>query len=275
MRCGTCGATVKLGLRVCPECGATLRQGRLRRVTVHCRACEARVPSDLRVCPYCGTRLQPSWRQPLVTLLVASLVIAGAYFLHSYVPWADLLALPSRVRLPSVAFLPTPSVAPSATATRTRTRTPAPSLTNTATTQPPTQIPTQPAATATSKPTSTRAAQPPLARPRLLTPNSQEEFRGGGAGIKLSWEPVGVLAENDWYALSVRFLADGVVQYNGTWTKETYWVLPGVLYTKAGQRERAFQWDVTVMRQTGNKPDGGRAGVALSATSETRTFFWY
>ncbi len=275
MRCATCGATVKSGLRVCPECGATLRQRRLRPATVHCRACEARVPGDLRVCPYCGARLEPSWRQPLLTLVVAAIVIVGVYFLHSYVPWADLLALPGRLRLPSISFLSTPTLVPSATATRTRTRTPTPSHTATVTPQPPTEIPTQPAATATSKPSPTRTAQPPLARPRLLAPENQEEFRSGGSQIKLSWEPVGVLAENDWYALSLRFLADGVVQYSGTWTKDTFWVVPGPLYTKAGQRERAFQWDVTVMQQTGNKPDGGRAGVALSATSETRTFFWY
>jgi hypothetical protein len=30
-----------------------------------------------------------------------------------------------------------------------------------------------------------------------------------------------------------------------------------------------------VMKQTGTKPDGGRDGVAVSSSSETRTFFWY
>jgi len=44
---------------------------------------------------------------------------------------------------------------------------------------------------------------------------------------------------------------------------------------KAGQFERAFQWDVVVMKQTGTKPDGGRQGVPLSPPSEPRTFFWY
>jgi hypothetical protein len=100
-------------------------------------------------------------------------------------------------------------------------------------------------------------------------------FRGGGSRIKLSWEPVGVLAEDEWYGVSLRFLADGVVHYSGTWTKETSWIIPSELYTKAGQNERAFQWDVTVMKQTGIRADGGREGVPLSATSETRTFFWY
>jgi len=239
------------------------------------------VPSDLGVCPYCGTKLQPSWRQPLVTLLVASVIIVGAYFLRFHVPWSDLLALSSRVRLPSISFLATPTPLPLATATRSRTRTSTPTRlpsitpTATATVQPPTEEPTQPEATATSKTPPTQTPEPRLARPRLLEPANQAEFRSGGSQIRLSWEPVGVLAEDDWYALSLRFLTDGVVQYSGTWTKDTFWVLPRQLYTSAGDRERAFQWDVTVMRQTGSKPDGGRSGVALSASSETRTFFWY
>ena len=91
----------------------------------------------------------------------------------------------------------------------------------------------------------------------------------------LAWQAVDGLADDDWYALSVRFLTDGAVQYAGTWTKNTSWLLPAELYMKAGQNERALQWDVTVMRQTGTKPDGGREGTALGPASETRAFYWY
>ena len=104
---------------------------------------------------------------------------------------------------------------------------------------------------------------------------NQAEFRGGDAQIELNWEPAGILADDEWYALSLRFLADGLARYSGTWTKETSWIVPSELHTKAGQFERTFQWDVTVMKQTGTKPDGGREGSALSPTSETRTFSWY
>ena len=132
-------------------------------------------------------------------------------------------------------------------------------------------MPSTPTRTATMTPT----AVPRLSTPRLLNPENGLEIRGSNAQIKLSWEPAGVLAEDEWYALSVRFLADGVVQYGGTWTNETNWMIPSDLYMKAGQFERAFQWDVIVMRQTGTKPDGGREGAPISAASETRAFFWY
>lgn len=101
------------------------------------------------------------------------------------------------------------------------------------------------------------------------------EFHGQGSRIELSWESAGGLADDEWYGLSLRFLAGGIMQYSGTWTKEMSWVVPSELYAKAGQSKRAFQWDVTVMKQTGTKPTGGREGVPLAPASETRTFFWY
>lgn len=132
-----------------------------------------------------------------------------------------------------------------------------------------------PPPTATRRPAPTRTPTPPYSAPRLIGPENQVEFRGGDAWIQLSWSSVGALVEDQWYAVSLRFMADGVVHYSGTWTKETNWIVPSALYTKAGQSERAFQWDVTVMKQTGTKEDGGREGVALSPPSETRIFFWY
>jgi len=51
--------------------------------------------------------------------------------------------------------------------------------------------------------------------------------------------------------------------------------VPLELYSRAGQVEREFQWDVTVMKQTDTTPDGGRDGDPQSATSEARVFGWY
>jgi len=83
-----------------------------------------------------------------------------------------------------------------------------------------------------------------------------------------------VLADDEWYGVSLRYLTDGVVQYEGTWTKDTSWQVPGELYRRAGQNEREFQWDVAVMMQTGTKLDGGREGMALGPTSEPSLFVW-
>jgi hypothetical protein len=211
-------------------------------------------------------------------LLTVAVVAALLYLGFNYVPWDMLRALPKRVQVPSVAFLATRTFTPmpTPTATRTATRTPRPTPSFTPTTLPPTEtpLPTNPP-TATSPPLPSSTPTPPFAAPRLLAPEDRAEFSGGGAQLELRWEPAGGLNDDEWYALSVRYLTDGVVQYSGTWTKETSWILPEALYMMAGHDERAFEWDVAVVQQTGTKPDGGREGVALGPISETRTFFWY
>jgi hypothetical protein len=107
-----------------------------------------------------------------------------------------------------------------------------------------------------------------------VSPVDQAQFQGSSAQIVLTWEPAGTLAEDEWYGVSVRFTTDGAAQYTGTWTKDTSWMVTSDVFAKAGQTERTFQWDVTVMKQTGSRPDGGREGVAVSPKSETRTFIW-
>jgi len=275
MRCKTCGAEVKPGLTVCPECGATVGRCRLFRRMVRCRSCQARVPSALSICPCCGATLKRSWRPFFLTLLTLIVVASVAYLWVNYVPWDELRSLAERVQPPSVAFLATHTFTPVPSPTRTATRTVTPSPTFTLTPVPPTETPTAPPPTATRPPAPTSTPTPRLTAPRLLSPDHQREFSGGGSQIKLRWEPAGVLADDEWYALSLRFLTDGVLQYSGTWTRETSWIVPTELHIRAGQHERAFQWDVTIVQQTGRKPDGGREGVALGLTSETRTFMWY
>lgn len=287
MRCPVCGSEVKSGLSMCPWCGATVRRIRLLRGKLRCRSCQRRVSSGLSVCPYCGAPLRRSWQWPL-KLLVTLAVLAGlAYLGTTYVPrylprikkaWAEVLALRQRVQIPEVSYLATPTFTATATATRTATPTTTPTPTFTPTPVPPTETPLPPTLTPTRPPATaaaTRTPTPRFARPVLISPENGLEIRGGDAQIVLRWEPVGSLAEDEWYALSLRFRADGVVQYSGTWTKETSWIVPANLYTRAGQTERVFEWDVMVMKETGTRPDGGREGVALSAPSETRTFAWY
>jgi RNA polymerase subunit RPABC4/transcription elongation factor Spt4 len=274
MRCGRCGTDVPDSLTVCPECGANVRRFGLFRGSVRCRACEARVQSDLSVCPQCGTRLRRGWWPQLRALGVAALVLASTYFGIRYLPWADLLALPNRIRMPSVAFLVTPTFTLRPSATGTSTRTPTLTSTSTATAIPPTETATLPPPTATQLPTATFTPAPPFPAPRLLSPVYGAEFGGGGSSILLSWEPVGVLAADEWYSLSLRYFVDGSLQYAGAWTKEASWLVPRELYARAGQHEREFEWDVSVMLQTGSGPDGGRVGAALSPPGETWIFVW-
>jgi RNA polymerase subunit RPABC4/transcription elongation factor Spt4 len=284
MRCPTCGAEVKPGLSMCPWCGATVRRIRLLRGKLRCRSCQRLVSSGLAVCPYCGARLRRSWQRPLQVLLTLAILAALVYLGITYLPrysgqlkqvWAEVQALRGRVRPPEVTFLVTPTFTATPTGTRTPTPTVTPTPTFTWTAVPPTETALPPTLTPTRRPAPTRTPTPRFATPRSLSPDNGLEFRGGGTQITLRWEPAGSLAEDEWYALSLRFMAGGIVQYSGTWTKETSWMVPKELYMKAGESERVFEWDVTVMKQTGTKSDGGREGVAVSAPSETRAFFWY
>jgi hypothetical protein len=215
----------------------------------------------------------------VISILVVLILLEGLVYVGKFlVPWDRLRALWSLVDVPEVTFLVTPTFTATrtvtATLTRTQTHTAVPTYTSTGTEPPPTE-------TATRTPTGTRAPapsatpQPRFGPPRLLAPDDGLDIRGGDAQISLTWEPVGALAEDEWYAVSVTFLAGGATQYSGSWTKDTYWTLPGTLYGRAGQTERSFQWEVTVMKQTGTKVDGGREGVAVSQSSVRRTFFWY
>jgi hypothetical protein len=194
------------------------------------------------------------------------------------VRWEEVRRWPDRVELPEVAFLVTPTFTTRPSATLTRTRTPTRTRippTRTATPLPPTETPTLSPPTATWTPAPTSTPTPLFAAPTLLSPSDEVEFRGSGVDIELSWEDLGPLADDEWYALSLRYYTDGEMQYSGTWTKNASWLVPEELYMRAGQLERTFEWDVTVVQQTGTRPDGGREGVALGASSETRSFFWY
>lgn len=283
MRCRKCGAEVKAGLSMCPQCGATVRRVRVLGRKLRCRSCQRRVPSGLLICPYCGAPLRRSWQRPVQVLLtlaiLAGLVYAGVTYLPRYSDqllrwWAELRALSGRVHVPQVAFLATPTFTATPTSTRTPTLTRTPTVTATRTAVPPTETPLPPSLTPTRPPAPTRTPTPRHSAPRLLSPGNGLEIAGGDAQITLRWELTGSLAEDEWYALSLRFRAAGVMQYSGTWTKETGWTVPQELYTKAGQSERVFEWDVTVMKQTGTTADGGRQGTAVSAPSQTWSFFW-
>ena len=274
MRCKACGARVKPGLEVCPACGATLGPVHVLGGRVRCRTCQKRVPSGVKICPCCGAPLR-STKRVLIIFLVLLLVLEVALYLAKYhVPWNRLRALGRLVRLPEVTFLSTPTFTSTRTATATLTSTPTTTRTPTPTLPPPTDTPVPPTATRTRAPAPTATPKPKYSAPRLIAPEDGGEFQGADAQITLQWESAGTLAEDEWYAVSVTFTAGGVAEYEGSWTKDNSWLLPAGLYTRAGQSERGFNWQVTVMRQTGTRADGGREGLAVSPGSVRRTFFW-
>jgi hypothetical protein len=181
-------------------------------------------------------------------------------------PTATDTLTPMPLAEPTATVTSTPTLAlPTATATATHTPLPPTStLTATATSQP---TATLPAPTRTLTPALLPAVQ-------LLSPAEGEQFGGSESQIWLSWQAAGELAQDAWYSVSLRYVANGATQYQGTWQKDTRWRVPAELHQKADPAQPAYLWDVTIMRQTGTRPDGGREGLPISETSETRRFFW-
>jgi hypothetical protein len=187
------------------------------------------------------------------------------------------------VDLPGLSFLipsPTPTSTPTATPTVTRRPTYTPTATGTATptataTATPTEIGSPTPETPTPTPTPAPTATPTLvfATPRLLGPEDGRVFVGETEKIVLRWESVGALAEDEWYAVSLRYLQGGQLQYSGHQVKENKWQLPAeFFFAKADPPERAYQWDVTVIGvESGPK---GETGTEISPRSESRMFHW-
>jgi hypothetical protein len=108
----------------------------------------------------------------------------------------------------------------------------------------------------------------------LTGPENEHEFIGGDAAmITLQWEPVGPLAENEWYQVALDFYKSGETQYEGNRIKETEWRVPEYFHGQADQPERAYYWNVTVV-QVDKDPEGKETSIERSPPSETRTFHW-
>jgi outer membrane protein assembly factor BamD (BamD/ComL family)/predicted Ser/Thr protein kinase len=110
------------------------------------------------------------------------------------------------------------------------------------------------------------------AAPTLLSPENDALYRGEFTVIMLQWEPVGVLAADEYYDVTVMHYVGEEPRYWGGSVTETQWQVP----VEAGIGEAAndrFYWWVTV-RQRDTAPGAGQLDLALSPSSGTRNFIW-
>jgi outer membrane protein assembly factor BamD (BamD/ComL family)/predicted Ser/Thr protein kinase len=149
----------------------------------------------------------------------------------------------------------------------------------------PTPIPA-PAATPTSVatvqviegvivPTATPTPTPGLkyGPPTLLGPPDDAFFAGKlFADLYLEWDPLGPLAEDEYYDLTVMHIFADQPNYWGVATKETrYQLNPDIGLGRAGGDR--FYWWVTV-RKANSASSTQKIDVAMSEQSEIRTFVW-
>jgi len=136
-----------------------------------------------------------------------------------------------------------------------------------------------PVPTPTPTPTFTPTPGPPYQAPAPLYPPDRLVIRGS-VPVVLNWASVGLLAEDEWYVLRVRYLNPGERAPHRlplVWTKATSWRLPGELRPPVEAAPRLFMWDVAVVHHPG--ADLPRWEISpdelLSAPGTTRYFYWY
>lgn len=129
-----------------------------------------------------------------------------------------------------------------------------------------------PAAAENATPDPATSAELKYPAPKLLAPEPFANFAGQYTEIILTWEGVGVLANNEFYDVTVRYFVGEEPRYAGSGLiKETSWRMPVEAgYGIAGKDQ--FDWWVTV--RLGGTASNGRPDVALSPSSEERSFYW-
>jgi tetratricopeptide (TPR) repeat protein len=129
----------------------------------------------------------------------------------------------------------------------------------------------RPLATRQTDGTPTRTV-PKYPAPTLLGPEDGALYRGEHTVILLQWEPVGELAPDEYYDVTVMHYVGEEPRYWGGPVRGTQWQVP----VEAGLGEAAndrFYWWVTV-RQAETAPGPDQLDVALSPRSDSRTLIW-
>jgi LysM repeat protein/predicted nucleic acid-binding Zn ribbon protein len=131
-----------------------------------------------------------------------------------------------------------------------------------------------PTPTLTAAPTLTPTPGAAYPAPVLLSPRDGATFSGPDTAILLSWASVGILEEDEWYAVRLRRSGNVAEQLPLVWTRATSWRVPAELHVAGLNPPQQFSWQVMVMQQTGTDDDGRWTGEAISPSSGTRTFSW-
>jgi len=130
--------------------------------------------------------------------------------------------------------------------------------------------------------TTPQAGQTPEARPTsafkypaptLVGPDNEARFAGEFLPVVLEWQPVGKLAADEYYDVTIMHYVGDEPRYWGGPVTETTWRVPVEAGFGVAGNDR-FQWWVTV-RKKGTSTGEGKLDQGLSPASEVRSFYWY
>jgi LysM repeat protein len=128
-------------------------------------------------------------------------------------------------------------------------------------------------------PTPTTPSQLVYPAPLLLGPPDGQVFREEQAElpILLNWLSVGLLAEEEWYAVTVRYAEPdgGEEQENVEFTKANSYHVAAELRPPLEAESHLFEWEVRVVQLMDTGIEDNPDVVPVGHRSETRTFSWY
>jgi hypothetical protein len=107
----------------------------------------------------------------------------------------------------------------------------------------------------------------------MLYPPDGATIEGQETVIALQWASVGILEQDEWYALDLRYLGErsgGEPSEIVVHTRLTAWRLPAEWYPGEGNEQSQFEWKVQVVRIT----PGVETPALISKPSHARRFDW-
>jgi hypothetical protein len=111
-----------------------------------------------------------------------------------------------------------------------------------------------------------------LPMPQLITPTLGAHFVGIQKPIVLKWQALKELAQDEYYRVDIQFNYDESSPLYTYATRQTQFTVPYKLYSIPNCH--IFNWQVTLMRKTGEDQSGQPVGVALSYQSLYLYFEW-
>jgi hypothetical protein len=111
-----------------------------------------------------------------------------------------------------------------------------------------------------------------LPGPELIAPSVGARFQGLEPPIVLRWEPVKMLADDEYYQVEVDYFYREKRTFVSLYTRETQVALPEALYRSPNCT--VFNWRVRLKRQRGVEQDGQPEGEVLSHPSLYRYLRW-
>jgi LysM repeat protein len=122
-----------------------------------------------------------------------------------------------------------------------------------------------------SEPSTTPPA--PYSPPSLLLPEDGKVFSQADEPITLLWAAVGILNENEAYAVTIEDVTTGQTTRVVSYVTDTKFSLPATMRPNDA-KAHVFRWSVMPVRQTGTGPDGSPLWESAGSASDARVFIW-